>query len=177
MSGLPPLKGLQAPLGVWAVLGNHDWWYDGPAIEAGLQAEGITVLENSRQHVQRDGGAFWLAGLADYESLRMKPSYRDTLADLPAGDPILVITHWPDVFAAAPNEVALTIAGHTHCGQVNLPFAGRLIHASEGSERWPCGLYEERGRKLYVTGGVGTSVLPVRFLQPPEIAVVTLWAQ
>jgi hypothetical protein len=107
----------------------------------------------------------------------MKPSYRDTLADLPGGDPILVISHWPDVFAAAPAEVALTIAGHTHCGQVNLPFAGRLIHASEGSERWPCGLYEERGRKLYVTGGVGTSVLPVRFLQPPEIAVVTLWAQ
>ncbi len=59
-------------------------------------------------------------------------------------------------FAAAPNEVALTIAGHTHCGQVNLPFAGAVDARLPGSERWPCGLYEEQGRKLYVSGGLGT---------------------
>jgi uncharacterized protein len=176
LSGLPPLGRLEAPLGVWAVLGNHDWWYDGPAIERGLQAAGIRVLENDRALVSREGGAFWLAGLADYESARQLPSYRDTLADLEGGNPILAISHWPDVFAAAPPQVALTVAGHSHCGQVNLPMFGRLLHASRGSERWPCGLYEERGRRLYVTGGLGTSILPVRFLQPPEIAVLTLRA-
>jgi len=176
LSGIPPLKELQAPLGIWSVLGNHDWWYDGPAIRQALEAQGIHVLENERALLQREGGAFWVGGLSDYESQRSLPSYTDTLADLPGGDPILILTHWPDVFAAAPHEVALTLAGHTHCGQVNLPLAGRLIHASEGSEKWPCGLYDERGRKLYVTGGLGTSVLPVRFNQPPEIAVVTLWA-
>jgi len=74
----------------------------------------------------------------------------------------------------APDRVALTLAGHSHCGQVNLPFFGRLLLASPGSEKWPCGLYEERGRKLYVTGGVGVSILPVRFNQPPEIVVITL---
>ncbi|MDP3739593.1 MAG: metallophosphoesterase [Hyphomonadaceae bacterium] len=176
MSGLPPLGKLQAPLGIWAVLGNHDWWYDGPTIERGLEAAGIHVLENERVLVERQGGAFWVAGLADYDSLRTRPSYRDTLVDLADGAPVLALSHWPDVFAAAPDRVAITLAGHTHCGQVNLPFAGRLIHASEGSARWPCGLYEERGRKLYVTGGVGVSVLPVRFLQPPEIAILTLRA-
>jgi predicted MPP superfamily phosphohydrolase len=101
----------------------------------------------------------------------------DTIGDLTSSEPVLAIAHWPDVFAAAPDRVALTLAGHSHCGQVNLPFFGRLIHASAGSEKWPCGLYEERGRKLYVTGGVGVSILPVRFLQPPEIAVVTLNGQ
>ena len=63
---------------------------------------------------------------------------------------------------------------HTQSGQEKLPYVGRLLHASEGSARWPCGLYQERGRKLYVSGGVGVSILPVRFNQPPEIAVVTL---
>jgi uncharacterized protein len=185
LSGIPPLGELEAPLGVWAVLGNHDWWYDGEVIEQALEGEGIHVLENERTLILRPdaagdtdqtGSAFWLAGLADYDSKRTKPSYSDALQNMEGSDPILVLSHWPDAFAAAPHEVALTIAGHSHCGQVNLPFAGRLIHASSGSEKWPCGLYEERGRKLYVTGGVGTSILPVRFLQPPEIAVVTLRA-
>jgi predicted MPP superfamily phosphohydrolase len=174
LSGLPPLGKLEAPLGVYAVLGNHDWWFDGEAIERGLRVQKIQVLENTRLHVQRPGGAFWVAGLADYDSERAKPSYSDTLGDLEGSDPIVAIAHWPDVFAAAPDRVALTLAGHSHCGQVNLPFFGRLIHASAGSEKWPCGLYEERGRKLYVTGGVGVSIVPVRFLQPPEIALVTL---
>ncbi len=176
MSGLPPLRGLSAPLGVYAVLGNHDWWFDGPAIEAGLEAEGIPVLENERVLIQRPDAPFWLAGLADYESLRTRPSYSDTLKDLATDEPILALSHWPDAFAAAPERVALTLAGHTHCGQVNLPVLGRLIHASEGSRKWQCGLYDERGRKLYVTGGLGNSILPVRFNQPPEIAVITLRA-
>jgi predicted MPP superfamily phosphohydrolase len=174
LSGLPPLGRLNAPLGTWAVLGNHDWWYDGEAIEKGLEFAGVPVLENERVRIERQGGAFWLAGLADYDSKRTKPSYSDTLADLPEGDPVLALSHWPDVFAVAPERVALTIAGHSHCGQVNLPFLGRLLHASQGSEKWPCGLYDDRGRKLYVTGGVGVSILPVRFLQPPEIVVITL---
>jgi hypothetical protein len=174
LSGLPPLGTLRAPLGVWAVLGNHDWWYDGAAIEAGLRSQGIRVLENSRGRVERPGGAFWVGGLADYDSTRAKPSYNDTLAELAEGEPVIVMSHWPDAFAAAPDRVALTLAGHTHCGQVNLPFVGRLFHASQGAKKWPCGLYDDRGRKLYVTGGVGTSIVPVRFNQPPEIAVVTL---
>jgi len=93
MSGLPPLAQLKAPLGTWAILGNHDWWYDGDAIEKGLKAAGIPVLENQRVRIGREGGAFWLAGLADYDSMRTKPSYSDTLADLPEGEPVLALSH------------------------------------------------------------------------------------
>ena len=172
--GLAAFSKLKAPLGTWAVLGNHDWWYDGVAVEQALIAAGIQVLENSRVRIPREGGAFWLGGLADYESRRAQPSYTQTLSGLAPGEPIVAMSHWPDPFATAPERVALTVAGHSHCGQVNLPILGRPIAVSPGSERWPCGLYEDRGRWLYVSGGVGTSVLPVRFGQPPEIAIVVL---
>lgn len=174
MSGLPPLGQLKAPLGTWAILGNHDWWYDGEAVEKGLESVGVPVLENQRVRIGREGGAFWLAGLADYDSMRTKPSYSDTLLDLPESEPVVALSHWPDVFAVAPDRVAITLAGHSHCGQVNLPFIGRPISVSPGSQKWPCGLYEERGRKLYVTGGLGVSILPVRFVQPPEIVILTV---
>ena len=176
MATLPPLAKLRAPLGVWSVLGNHDWWYDGEAIEKGLEAIGVKVLENERARIERLGGAFWLGGLADYESLRAKPSYGETLAGLEDSDRAIVMSHWPDAFATAPDRVAITFAGHSHCGQVNLPVFGRLMHASAGSEKWPCGLYSNGQGRLYVSGGVGVSLVPVRFLQPPEIAVVTLRA-
>jgi predicted MPP superfamily phosphohydrolase len=87
---------------------------------------------------------------------------------------VIVLTHWPDPWRRVPPRVALTLAGHTHCGQVNLPFLGRLVAASPGSRRWSCGLYEDGGRKLFVTGGLGVSILPVRFRAPPEIVILTL---
>ena len=172
--GLIAFNRLKAPLGVWAVLGNHDWWYDAGAVEQGLAAAGVQVLENQRVRIPRSEGVFWLGGLADYESKRTQPSYMETLQGLTSDEPVIVMAHWPDVFTAAPERVALTLAGHSHCGQMNLPFIGRPINVSPGAARWPCGLYEDRGRWLYVSGGVGTSVLPARLNQPPEIAVVTL---
>ena len=179
--GLAAFARLKAPLGVHAVLGNHDWWYDGPTVEAQLKAAGVNVMDNVRKRIVREGGMFWVGGLADYESERSQPSYGVMLGQqadddpaVPEGDPVIVLSHWPDAFAVAPDRVALTLAGHSHCGQVNLPLVGRPVAVSEGSRRWPCGLYEERGRRLYVSGGVGVSVMPVRFGQPPEIAVVTL---
>ncbi len=182
--GLAVFSRLRAPLGVHAVLGNHDWWYDGPMVEAALKLAGVNVMENGRRRIEREGGALWVGGLADYDSERSQPSYGVTLGQqadddpaVPEDEPVIVMSHWPDVFAVAPDRVALTLAGHSHCGQVNLPFLGRPVAVSEGSRRWPCGLYEERGRRLYVSGGVGVSVMPVRFGQPPEIAVVTLRAR
>ena len=184
----------------WGILGNHDFIEMVPELES----MGLPILLNEvtevrrgsasiwiggiddphfyqthdlaevRARIPREGGAFWIGGLADYESRRAQPSYTNTLAGVPDNEPIIVLSHWPDPFAAAPAKVALTLAGHSHCGQVNLPLVGRLVHVSPGAERWPCGLYEDRGGWLYVSGGVGTSILPVRFNQPPEIAVLTL---
>lgn len=172
--GLAQLGGFAAPLGTVAVLGNHDWWYDGPGVGAALEAAGVAVLENEALGVDRgESGTFWLAGLADYESETMQPDWDAALAPAPPGTDLLAFGHWPDVFAGAPQRVALTVAGHSHCGQVVLPFLGRPA-VSSGSAIWPCGFYEEAGRRLFVTGGVGVSVLPARFRAPPEIVVITL---
>ncbi|MFZ5719267.1 MAG: metallophosphoesterase [Pseudomonadota bacterium] len=172
--GIAAFGTIHAPLGRYAVLGNHDWWYGGREVEALLWRAGVPVLENYAQRVERPGGAFWIAGLADYASLRAQPSAAAALAAVSAHEPVVVLSHWPDAFKQVPARAALTIAAHSHCGQVNLPLLGRPITPSPGSARWPCGLYEEDGRKLLVTGGVGVSILPVRFRAPPEIVIVTL---
>ena len=173
LKGVEAFGGLRAPLGVHAVLGNHDSWFDDRAIAAALGRANSSVLENRAERIDRPGGAFWIAGLADMESPRLRPEVTQALA-YTADAPVIVLTHWPDPFAQVPDRVALTLAGHTHCGQVNLPLLGRPILPSPASYRWPCGLYDEGGRKLFVTGGVGVSVLPVRFRAPPEIVVLTL---
>jgi predicted MPP superfamily phosphohydrolase len=176
LRGAAALGTARAPLGRIAVLGNHDWWYDGPALERELERSGVRVLENAAVRVERPGGAFWVAGLADLESRRAQPSAAAALAAVPTGAPVILLTHWPDPWPQAPPRVALTLAGHTHCGQVNLPVLGRLVHASRAARHWGCGLYEEAGRKLFVTSGLGVSILPVRFRAPPEIALITLKA-
>ncbi len=174
LRGVAALDGARAPLGRVAVLGNHDWWYDGPAIEAALRGEDIAVLENDAVRIDRTGGPFWVAGLADLASRRARPSATLALSRVPMTEPVILLTHWPDPWPTVPGRVALTLAGHTHCGQVNLPIVGRPIAASPGSRRWPCGLYQDGGRKLFVTGGLGVSILPVRFRAPPEIVILTL---
>lgn len=176
LRGVEAFAALSAPLGVHGVLGNHDSWYDDAAISAALTRSGVRVLDNRAERVARPDGPFWIAGLADMESPREPPRVAATLDQVDDAGPIIVLTHWPDPFADVPEGVALTLAGHTHCGQVNLPVFGRLVHASRMSERWACGLYDEDGRKLFVTGGVGVSILPVRFRAPPEIVILTLRA-
>ncbi|CAN5434084.1 metallophosphoesterase [soil metagenome] len=173
LKGVEAFRALRAPLGVHAVLGNHDSWFDDRAIAAALGRAGSSVLENRAELIARPGGAFWVAGLADRDSPRLKTDVRAALAGTGAA-PVIVLTHWPDPFADVPPSVALTLAGHTHCGQVNLPFLGRPVLPSPASYRWPCGLYDEGGRKLFVTGGVGVSVMPARFRAPPEIVILTL---
>ena len=152
LRGVEAFRHLAAPLGVHGVLGNHDSWYDDAAISAALTRAGVRVLDNRAERIPRTGGAFWIAGLADMESPREPPLASATLRQVTDQAPVIVISHWPDPFAQVPGSVALTLAGHTHCGQVNLPVFGRLVHASRMSARWACGLYDEAGRKLFVTG-------------------------
>ena len=176
LRGVEAFRELDSPLGSLGVLGNHDSWYDDAAIAAALTRGHVRVLDNQAERIDRPAGAFWVAGLADMHSPRQPPTVSGTLADVTDDAPVIVLTHWPDPFTDVPDRVALTLAGHTHCGQVNLPLLGRLVHASQMSERWACGLYDEGGRKLFVTGGVGVSILPVRFRAAPEIVILTLRA-
>jgi len=166
------LKDLHASGGVYSVLGNHDWWFDGTRVRSALESAGIKVLENDVTPVEMRGRKVWLAGLAD--ALTRPQNVSGTLAKIPSGEPAIVLMHVPDVFPSITNDVSLTLAGHTHGGQVNLPLVGRLIVPSEFGQRYAAGLVIEHGKSLFVTTGIGTSILPIRFRVPPEIAVLTL---
>jgi predicted MPP superfamily phosphohydrolase len=166
------LSGLTAPLGVVAVLGNHDWWLDGERVRRAITAQGIKVLADDNLKVTYKGQSFWLMGLDD---LWTRGNHlQSTIAAIHDNEPILALSHNPDIFPDIPERVSLTLAGHTHGGQVNLPFIGRPVVPSKFGQRFAYGLVEERGRKLFVTGGIGTSIIPVRFRVKPEVVVLTL---
>jgi uncharacterized protein len=169
------LGALRAPLGVWAVLGNHDHWLDGGRVTRALTAAGIRVLENEAARVDRGGRSLWLAGIDDLWTAR--PDVDRALAMVADDGPVLLFTHNPDLFPRVPARVALTLAGHTHGGQVDLPLLGPLVVPSDHGARYADGHVVEDGRHLFVSHGVGTSILPVRFRVPPEIVVLTLRAR
>lgn len=166
------LGGLVAPLGVIAVLGNHDWWNDGEAMRAALQGQGVVVLENEVAVLSHHGEPIRVVGLADL--LTRPQALRATFAPLEGLGSTLALVHEPDVFPGVPPFVSLTLAGHTHGGQVNLPLLGRPIVPSRFEDRYAQGHIVEEGRHLFVTSGVGTSILPVRFRVPPELVILTL---
>ena len=169
------LKGLHARLGVYAVLGNHDWWFDGQRVWRALEQVGIRVLENDVSQIQCNGSAFWLWGLSD---LYTRPqNIAGTFQRVPANEPLIAMTHSPDVFPDIPARVALTLAAHTHGGQVNFPVVGRLIVPSRFGQKYAAGHIQEAGKQLFVTTGIGTSIIPVRFRVPPEIVLLTLKAR
>jgi uncharacterized protein len=168
------LSRLSAPLGTWAVLGNHDWWFDAARVRAALEANGIPVLDESVHRMQLHECEFWLAGIGDY--WEGHPDVAKTLAAVGDDAPVLAFTHNPDVFPEIPARVSLTIAGHTHGGQVDLPLIGRPIVPSKYGQRYAAGPLVEDGRHLFVSTGLGTSIVPVRFRVPPEISVLTLRA-
>jgi predicted MPP superfamily phosphohydrolase len=168
----PLLKNLHAPLGVYSILGNHDWWYDGEKVRAALEQNGIKVLENETAEVKWRGSSFWLAGLADRWT---RPQLiNETIARIPPGQTIIALTHNPDIFPGLPQRVPLLLAGHTHGGQVNLPLIGRPIEPSEFGQRYAAGVVFENGHHLFVTTGIGTSIMPVRFRVTPEIVLLTI---
>ncbi|PHQ62784.1 MAG: phosphohydrolase, partial [Sphingobium sp.] len=104
-----------------------------------------------------------------------KVDMADTLAAMAriGGAPV-ILSHGPDVFPLLPDAPSLTLVGHTHCGQVALPFAGIVYVPSKYGTRYACGLYREDGKTMIVAAGVGTSGLPVRMLAPPDIWLVTI---
>jgi uncharacterized protein len=157
-----------------AVLGNHDWRLDGRRVGRALEAAGFRVLDNDVMRVERGGDSLWFAGLADLKTRR--PDVSGVLARVPAGSAVIVLSHNPDVFPSLPARVGLTLAGHTHGGQIRLPFVGALAVGSKYGRRYVAGLIEEDGRRLFVTTGIGTSYVPVRLDVPPEIAEITLSA-
>jgi hypothetical protein len=185
------LAGLKARDGVFAILGNHDWWHDEAALAArrgptqvglALQAAGLRLLENEALRLETAAGPLWLAGLGDqiaFETLRRgRPRGIDDLPGTLAkiaddGAPVIMMAHEPDAFARMPGRVSLTLSGHTHGGQIRL-FGWSPVVPSRYGNRYAYGHVRENGRDLVVSGGLGTSKAPVRFGVPPEILLIEL---
>ncbi len=194
------LAELKAPLGVHAVLGNHDWWHGalvkdrpdgGESARRALKQMGARVYENDALRLTKDSGPFWLLGLADQmaEWFSPKVGWRghddldSTLAKVTDDAPVILLAHEPYIFPRVPDRVALTLCGHTHGGQINIPFMGpvfaerrwRHIHNANGAA-YDYGHIVEHDRNLVISGGLGESILPVRFMRPPEIVEVVVEA-
>lgn len=169
--GIATFAALRARYGVVAVIGNHDSWYGRSAVTAALQNAGVGALWNRHVVIRRSGGPIVLAGIAD--EWTGEPDFAATLDGAPERADTIVLSHSPDPFAQMPNGPAIMLAAHSHCGQVTIPFIGRPVLPIE-NRRYACHMVEENGRRMYVTGGVGTSILPVRFLNPPEIILLRI---
>lgn len=177
------LSGLHARLGVYAVLGNHDGWYNDGIVARELKRIGCIVLQNEVASIEVNGRSLRLAGLKDH--LELAPRWTQISADtkqmLGNGDgQIILLEHSPDILptVTAENSISpdlrLILAAHTHGGQVWLPFIGAPVVPSSYGQQYLAGHIRENGVDMFVTTGIGTSVLPFRFLVPPEIAVLTL---
>ncbi|GJE16245.1 metallophosphoesterase [Methylobacterium marchantiae] len=188
----PVLGALKAPLGTYAILGNHDWWADRAACERGhgptlageaLTGVGIRVLQNEALPLRVRGHEVWLAGLGDQLSFQrtwwrygFKRMGSDdlpaTLAAIPKGASSILLAHEPDIFPQVPAHVALTLSGHTHGGQVRLLGYAPVVPSRYG-RRYAYGHVREQ-TDLVVSGGLGMSGLPIRLGITPEIVVVDL---
>lgn len=188
----PVLSKLSAPLGVYAILGNHDWWEDRSAMKRGygptiageaLARAGIRVLENDAEAISLSGQQVWIAGLGDQIALAPKAwtyghkrkgvdDLPATLAKIPEGAPAILLAHEPDIFPTVPARITLQLSGHTHGGQVRA-FGYSPVVPSRFGNRYAYGHVREQ-TDLVVSGGLGTSIAPVRLGVPPEITVVDL---
>jgi len=175
------LARLKAPLGVYAILGNHDWWHDIKGVRAALRHVRIPILENDAVLLGKPGARFWLAGLGDQIAYRLGHNNHRGVDDLPGtlakvrtDDPVILLAHEPDIFTKVPARVALTLAGHTHGGQVLLPFFEPAWAPSAYGARFAYGHIVEQGRHMIVSGGLGTSIVPMRVGVPPEVVRITL---
>lgn len=163
---IPALKKLKASEGVYAVLGNHDHWLDADVVTKAIETAGITVLTNRERYLN----GYWLVGVDDCWA--GTPDLKNALNKITSDEPVILFTHNPDLFVDIPDRVGLTIAGHTHGGQVYIPFIGRPIVPSEYGERFAIGHVIEGTKQIFISPGTGTSILPVRFLVPPEISII-----
>lgn len=164
---------LDATLGVWAVLGNHDRWQGAEKVRAALEKQGIRFLENERTELEFRGTRFHLIGASD-TSFRTPPDWSVLLPPEEEPEARLVMTHSPDAFDSLPDRPLVGVAGHTHGGQIRLPLLGAPAIPSRFGQRYAYGVVREGNRTFYITAGLGTSTLPWRFNCPPEIALIEL---
>ncbi len=166
------LRNLQAPFGVWAVLGNHDAFSDPDRVTGALGAEGIKVLSNESVPIETRGARFWLGGVDDV--LTRSADLDATLEEVPTGEPAVLLAHEPDYADHVQHyPVDLQLSGHSHGGQVVLPYV-RPLYLPDLARKYIAGLYKVGDLTLYTNRGLGTVGVPVRLNCPPEVTFLTL---
>lgn len=165
-----PLSGLKSRLGTVVALGNHDHWFKSAPLEAEMRKHNITVVKNDA--IER--GPLVLGVIDDIHiGLHDIPATFAAMDRLPA-KPRIVLAHSPDIVPEMPSAVAAVFAGHTHCGQIVFPLFGALTYVSDYGDRFACGSINDSGQRVFVTAGIGTSVLPLRYGAMPDTWLVTL---
>jgi uncharacterized protein len=178
------LAGLKAPHGVFAVLGNHDGWYGDVEVASELRRMGYRVLQNEIVTIRQNGSVLRLFGMRDHLKLDSWQSFDNMVRSVIAANPkegqLVVLEHSPDIlyilnyWKTLNPDLKLMLAGHTHGGQVWLPILGTPFVPSSVGQKYAKGHINEEGIDMFVTSGIGTSILPFRFMVPPEVAVVTI---
>ncbi len=157
------LSDIQSKYGTYAVIGNHDGWQGKKECITELEKHNIKVLFNENKCFEK----FCIAGVDDLQT--GVPDIGKALSNI--AKPVILVTHTPDIMPDVPYSVNLTLAGHLHGGQIRLNQA--IITPSIYGNKYANGYLNDKGKKIYTTKGLGTSILPVRFNCPPEIAVIT----
>lgn len=166
------LKNLKAPHGTWAVMGNHDAFTDPDRVTGALQEQGIPVLSNKSTTIEVDGARFWLGGVEDV--LGKTADLDATLRNVPQNEPTVLMVHEPDYAdRVARHPVDLQVSGHSHGGQVRLPFLPPF-YLPDLAKKYVWGLYKIGGLTLYTNPGLGTVGVPARLNCPPEITLLTI---
>ncbi len=162
------LSKLCAPYGVYAVWGNHDRWYGENQVKNVLKHSNIVLLKNENKQIKTPAKTIFVAGVDDL--VTGTPDVEQALKN--TKKPVIFVTHSPDIFPQIPAGTDIVLAGHTHGGQVVVPFLGPVVAPSEYGSRYALGKIEDNGKVMIVTKGLGTSILHVRFNCLPEIVVV-----
>lgn len=167
--------GLRGKEGVYVIMGNHDYFGQGEPLISLLRDRGAHVLRNEKKLFSRDDAGLYLAGIDDTWTDRANMDA--ALADRTQGVPTVLLAHDPDRFPdAVKRNVDVVLSGHTHGGQIAVPFLGRFVNASKLAHRYHIGVYEDGDATLYVHGGLGTTGPPIRIGVAPTIALITLRA-
>ena len=166
------LRQMQAPHGLWAVMGNHDFYTDPGRVTSVLRSHGIQVLANQSVPIELDGQRFWLGGVGDVEG--GAANLDATLRAVPSDETTILLAHEPDYADyVARHPVDLQLSGHSHGGQIRIPFLPPL-YLPELARKYILGLYKIGPLTLYTNAGLGTVAVPIRLNCPPEITFLTL---
>lgn len=173
------LKGLRAPMGIYGVLGNHDFWSGNPAVEAIVESFsrrlGVVWLRNRGINLTKGGGSIRLLGVDDY--WQASSSIGDALKGAEENGVRILLSHNPDInelIELERHRIDLVISGHTHGGQIVAPFIGMPFMPSKFGQKYIAGLVKDNGRQTYISRGVGHLLAPIRLNCPPEATVITL---